>query len=1009
MLLELRKDPEIIYKIYQNASTDKVAFIFSNLFMDNFYENLLSLNNVEDELLILIYRALKDEFININSLSEYDKFLKNTKCGCLLQSIKKKYEVRLFFHNFLQPIIIELGLKRNENWSFIINTIKNIMKNTPEENNPKSMYEKEKEKIYSKDRLFFFSNYLSSLEKKYLEIYINECENKIIKEFCNKQLNENDPNKQFYSSSHLIDLITNEENSEELFNYYIKCFMSARSILLLIFQNLLNNAQAIPHIIRCVCKMIKIIVIQKFPQASTIDIYKYVAKFFFTIFTQYIKAFDLEVYIDCIFDSQLNSKISEITKIMNNIIRGEMFNTKNSIHYIPFNWLLIKEIMPIYYEFFGKLTNFTFSPYIEKLTSGEIPIDNYFYDYFQENPDKHFRYFNFCLTVNDYLDIVNVLIQVYNDMKDPLELNQNYIKNYNNDSQSFFMETRKRIVTYINKYIKIEDIMNEIKEKCDKKGEKNYLLYQREIYRKDFEKRKNAIENKDKLIFYTTDTKIKESNISNLIIDFENYLSIVLYYDKHISNINSENRDFLSLLNESVNFLKTTISLENIKPYWYAQTLIALLEKINENNIKIEDILLELKDKLIESINELDNSTTICTEIINDMKNLEKIKSSYKYIEKSLMEIEMNKELVKISNSFDEKLAFEININKRIFHIYEKKLPEDKTIISHKKLECTKDFNSFIEKFPQINKELLQEDDDYFQIIQEMKVPEQILKIKKVFENKISNYKNYIQIDDREIISLLKDNLINPNIKKENEKKNKIQDCLNEIMKNDKYSISQDKINHLMTYTETIIKFFNEIELKNQERKDKNNELNEYRKRLFSKINDLIFEKLYDKIYPLELNLNDFKVFHKCVVLSWVQPHHIIKENYLIHENFFTDIINFIKLVDSERVPRKKMEFFNKLNNYIIETITFNEGHRNNEEKKSTLVFIYAIIKAKPHRMMSNITYMDLFLDKEISQNNRLLDSLKKIINNLINLSHKDLINISESEYRKNCENSLNN
>ena len=103
------------------------------------------------------------------------------------------------------------------------------------------------------------------------------------------------------------------------------------------------------------------------------------------------------------------------------------------------------------------------------------------------------------------------------------------------------------------------------------------------------------------------------------------------------------------------------------------------------------------------------------------------------------------------------------------------------------------------------------------------------------------------------------------------------------------------------------------------------------------------------------------------------------------------------------------MEFFNKLNNYIIETITFNEGHRNNEEKKSTLVFIYAIIKAKPHRMMSNITYMDLFLDKEISQNNRLLDSLKKIINNLINLSHKDLINISESEYRKNCENSLNN
>ena len=42
-----------------------------------------------------------------------------------------------------------------------------------------------------------------------------------------------------------------------------------------------------------------------------------------------------------------------------------------------------------------------------------------------------------------------------------------------------------------------------------------------------------------------------------------------------------------------MNYLKNTISLENIKPYWYEQTLISLVEKINESEIEINDILNE--------------------------------------------------------------------------------------------------------------------------------------------------------------------------------------------------------------------------------------------------------------------------------------------------------------------------------------------------------------------------------------------------------------------------------
>jgi hypothetical protein len=129
-----------------------------------------------------------------------------------------------------------------------------------------------------------------------------------------------------------------------------------------------------------------------------------------------------------------------------------------------------------------------------------------------------------------------------------------------------------------------------------------------------------------------------------------------------------------------------------------------------------------------------------------------------------------------------------------------------------------------------------------------------------------------------------------------------------------------------------------------------------------------------------------------------------MEENYLIHDDFFTDIVNFIIQIDSERTPGKKIDAFNKLNNYIIETIAFNKGNKNIDENELFPVFIYAIIKAKPFKMMTNIIYMDLFLDQKVSENNKLLESLKKIINTLIKFTYKNLKGVTQEEYTKKCE-----
>ena len=117
ILSTIRQDPELIFLIYDNARIDTIPNIFANFFMDNFLDDILNFTDVEDELLYLIWRALNKEFQTITSLKDYQYFLRNTKCAHLLNGILNKYEVKLFFHNFLENIINELIILRSKQWN----------------------------------------------------------------------------------------------------------------------------------------------------------------------------------------------------------------------------------------------------------------------------------------------------------------------------------------------------------------------------------------------------------------------------------------------------------------------------------------------------------------------------------------------------------------------------------------------------------------------------------------------------------------------------------------------------------------------------------------------------------------------------------------------------------------------------------------------------------------------------------------------------------------------------
>ena len=229
LLTSIRQDPEIIYKIYENANNESISNTFSNLFMENFFENILNVNDVEDELLILMWKALNDEFKKISAIEDYEYFLRNTKCNLLFKGIMYKYETRQCFHDIVEIMINELIIKRKENWAFDILKIKEYMLNFEFELGG-SFIDNENQKQIKKDKNDFFKKYLCALDNKILEKYKNECDNEIIKEYCDRQLNYKANKYQYINSSFLIDQMFNDEQSELILNYYNKCFMSVKKL-----------------------------------------------------------------------------------------------------------------------------------------------------------------------------------------------------------------------------------------------------------------------------------------------------------------------------------------------------------------------------------------------------------------------------------------------------------------------------------------------------------------------------------------------------------------------------------------------------------------------------------------------------------------------------------------------------------------------------------------------------------------------------------------------------------
>ena len=263
LLTHLWENPKFVSKLLSNSSISDIKNHLASFIVNNFYDNILSSNSIENNLIYVFTLMLKDEINNLNNVNEPEIFLNNSPCSYLLHEITKKDNIRQYFKKILLNIIenieayssdkcFNLNIKKlheyfeknkqnNSNEKTpkkIINVMKEEELNKPKIqnlriNNSLESINRTQENIneinYTEDEIKSLDNftqkYVGNLTIKDLKNMISENynKNKNMNDYCTNQLincGQNITNRDFYSNKTFMENLYCTPASREILFLY---------------------------------------------------------------------------------------------------------------------------------------------------------------------------------------------------------------------------------------------------------------------------------------------------------------------------------------------------------------------------------------------------------------------------------------------------------------------------------------------------------------------------------------------------------------------------------------------------------------------------------------------------------------------------------------------------------------------------------------------------------------------------------------------------------------------
>ena len=978
----LWSQPKVVTNILSKSNNKDVKDYLAPFFVNNLYEDILSSKNKEEQLLYIITSLLKKEInnlnidiknININNIENI--FLNNTPCGFIFQELSYKKDIIAFFKIIIIELVEKLELSfPSQEIVFDPGRIKDMIILSKKEEEEKEDINKEKKDIsfFEKDideKIKMFDvKYQFGLPKEELENKLNDNKvNKAMYDYINKKILQCSNNPYLYSTEILLENInfgkgnnaldqqfTDEDRkllSKNIMTIYKQSFFEIISIIDKLLENLISNINLLPYSIKCINKIISILINKKYPDLSTFEKNIFISKFFFNklFIPIFINPAISALINDFIISDNTIKNITIIIYIFNKFISGQFYkDIKGEGIFTPFNWYFLNK-MPILLEFFEKSKNVKLPKFIEKIVDKEENEYDYNYEfhYFENNEDKMMFVRNICFSFDDFYYLFynlknnkDEIFKIKNEKTKKFEKALEKLINYEYKIENIKNKLNKNIPEINNNINDTKNLKkkNSLEKEIDEKPRLKFFLISELIFNDKYKNLFN-IESK-KEYFNIKELKNPESN-ENIIIKAKNFISDFLYNFHSLDDIDIDTDiknklNTMALLKELKKYLKSSDLLkdEKIPSQWYLNSIIEYLKKLPEN--LVENDYNELFNQLENDIN---NSIKLLNfekvSLLSDkIKLAKKSHIFYNKAKKIMIDIDLNRQVHDILENeyIPVQIKFSYTEKEKIFEISPyneyKGVREKIHIISRyfsynsNKRKC-QTIKQFTNLFPNLNVYNERQDLNIFEMMEELKIPKKLLK-----------YFDYIGDNLKQL---------------ENGNKKKYKD-------------------------------------------------------IKTKIYDYVLEKLYDKIFPIDVHQKDIIIYQNCVKCSWVELKHFVKgKNDYVLENFVPDTINNFKQINKEKSPRKKLKCVNNIFKCIYNLAQLN-GDIIESTDDSLPILNYVFIKAMPFNIYSNCIYMKLFLgDKKNKAEGHQLSQLIGICTQISEISANTLFDITEEEFNTNC------
>ena len=980
-LIMLWNNPRLIVNIIDQLDTKELKENLAPFIVDNFFNNYLSGTYLENNLLYIFALMIKNEVDKLTSVDQISSFLDDTKCGILLEQLIKKADVQIYFKKMIFETISKIENCSSRKINFNVNEI----------NKKISWLKSEKDKDNYKNNLLasvkntykhnpnkgdakggnknFSNNFLTDITTNYLENLIknnNQKDSKDLNDYLGKLIEDikNSKNPDLYSNSTLIQNLLNSNSPSDILAIYKDQITEIISFINKLIEDLTLNTFLIPYSIKCICKIIFILIKNKFKKIRTVEINSFISKFFIgRLLIPILTSPSHNAYItDFVISENTLKNIKTTNIILLKLFSGTLFtNNSKDGNYTSFNKFFLEK-MPQILSFFKETREVKLPSFIEKLAEDQLPI-NFEYDYFEQNKESIYAKVAIAFKISN----LELLIKGIKNSKDIFE-NKNNISKEANDriekiklifnklaSEEIMQNIKNIEVKMINNYsnkLQAEIEAEQKKKEKNKKDKQNpnqvhaiecIFLFMDELYEKKYEhifKIQNSSSN-----YYIDLKSMKKSNLTQnqrILMNIKNYLFSTLgnYRTLDMSDFNPETmKNTLSIFKEIksyITFPNFVLNTNTVPSEWYINSLLDNLPLL-EQSYKENDFLKlykEVYQNLSQSVEELSFNYLIMFK--NRIKFIEKAQFYYESIEKSTKEIIINEKIKSmVENIFlpiDVQFKYDDDEDNDIFKIKYSNLKEknfeNKSFLQDNKKDIYifKTIEAFASNFPDLVEYQIFQDENPIEIMTKLKM-----------SNVLKDY-----------FLLIREIIIKKNIIPENE------------------------FDYL--YQNKIIDYF--------------------------------MNKIYDKIYPIEPETQDSEIFRKATMLSWVEPSLLINKDY-IYETSLPDIIHQFQNVTSARTPQKKFNYIKNILELVNNLIIFNEGDKKDISlDDATPVLFYIFIKAHHFKIYTDLEFIKLFLDTKAGVIAFNIKQMESAIDMLMSFNEKNF-GLSKEEYKKRCNSIL--